>query len=106
MFASRLGPRTISQTLATRLDRYPAAWPAELPPPTSATSCPAHSRPSKGDAQKCGHHLGAFADGGGNALDRSRSHVADREYAGQAGLERAAYRSTSGCTTPGGLLLA
>src|ERR1700730_11449629 len=45
------GRGRISQTLATRLDRYTAAWPAELPPPTSATSCPAHSRPSKGDAQ-------------------------------------------------------
>src|SRR5215472_7993787 len=50
MFASRPGPRTISRTLATRLDRYTAAWPAELPPPISATSCPAHSRPSSGDA--------------------------------------------------------
>ncbi len=38
MLISRLGPRAISQTLATRLDRYTAAWPAELPAPTSPTS--------------------------------------------------------------------
>ena len=33
-------------------------------------------------------HLRAFADGSGNALDRSRAHVADREDAGQTGFER------------------
>ena len=35
-----------------------------------------------------GHHLGAFADRGGDALDRARARVADREHAGQAGLQR------------------
>ena len=34
------------------------------------------------------HHLRAFANGSGNSLDRSRAHVADREYSGQGGFER------------------
>ena len=51
MLASSPGPRTRSQTLATWLARYTAAWPAELPAPTSATSCPAQSFASRGDAQ-------------------------------------------------------
>ena len=49
--AEHAAARILSQTLATWLDRYTAAWPAELPPPTNATSCPAHSLPSSGDAQ-------------------------------------------------------
>jgi len=27
------------------------------------------------------HHLGALSDGGGDALDRTRAYVADREHA-------------------------
>src|SRR5260370_4091079 len=34
------------------------------------------------------HHGGAFADRRRNALGRARAHVADREHAGHAGLER------------------
>ena len=37
-----------------------------------------------------GYHLCALPDRRRNALDRSRAHVADREYAGQAGFERSA----------------
>src|SRR5262249_32508068 len=37
-----------------------------------------------------GHDLGAFADGGGNALDGAGAHVAAGEDALAAGLERAA----------------
>ena len=37
-----------------------------------------------------GHHLRAFADGGGDALDRAGAHVADREDAAAVGLERMA----------------
>ena len=40
--AARPGPRTSMWTLAACCDRNTAAWPAELPPPTSATSCCAH----------------------------------------------------------------
>jgi hypothetical protein len=35
-----------------------------------------------------GYHLCALPDRRRNALDRSRAHVADREYAGQAGFAR------------------
>ena len=51
MLASRLAPRASSHTLATALARYTAACPAELPAPTSATSCPAQSFASRGEAQ-------------------------------------------------------
>ena len=51
MLAPRSGPRTIIQTFAALLARYTTAWPAELPAPTSATSCPAHSFASSGEAQ-------------------------------------------------------
>src|SRR5947209_2906014 len=51
MLASRLAPRTRSQSLVTWLARYTTAWPAELPAPTSATSCAAQSFPSSGEAQ-------------------------------------------------------
>ena len=46
MLASSRGPRTSSQSLATWPARKTAAWPAELPPPTSASSWPAQSLPS------------------------------------------------------------
>src|SRR6266851_1694059 len=52
MVASKPGPRTRSHTLAPWLAKYTAPWPAELPAPTSATSCPAHSRASNGEAQQ------------------------------------------------------
>ena len=51
MLVARLGPRTTSQTFATWLARYTTAWPAELPAPTSATSCPLQSFASSGEAQ-------------------------------------------------------
>src|SRR5262245_63600554 len=50
MLAAKSVPRKSSQTLAAWLARKTAAWPAELPPPTRATSCgaelaePAHAR--------------------------------------------------------------
>jgi hypothetical protein len=34
------------------------------------------------------NYLRALADGSGNALDRTRAHVTDREYARQVGFER------------------
>jgi hypothetical protein len=37
--------------LAAKLERKTAAWPAELPPPTSAISSRRHIRASMGDAQ-------------------------------------------------------
>ncbi len=45
------GRRASIQTLAALVARNTAAWPAELPPPTSATSWPAQSAPSTGEAQ-------------------------------------------------------
>jgi len=44
-------PRMIMVTLRAWPDRNTAACPAELPPPTRATSCSAQSRASVGDAQ-------------------------------------------------------
>ena len=38
-------------TLLTRSARYTTAWPAELPPPISATSWPWHNSDSSGEAQ-------------------------------------------------------
>jgi hypothetical protein len=35
-----------------------------------------------------GNYLCALADGSGNALDRARAHITDREYAAQVGFER------------------
>ena len=43
-----------------------------------------------------GDHLGAFADGGGDALDRSGAHVADGEDAVAARLQRMTPRSEVG----------
>jgi hypothetical protein len=37
---------------------------------------------------QCGYDLCALSDGRGNALDRTRAHIADREYARQVGFER------------------
>jgi hypothetical protein len=37
---------------------------------------------------QCGDDLCALSDGRGNALDRTRAHIADREYARQVGFER------------------
>src|SRR5262249_38793705 len=51
MLAARPGPRTSIQTFEACADRYTAAWPAELPPPTSATSSPAQILASTGEAQ-------------------------------------------------------
>jgi hypothetical protein len=51
MLAASPSARTSIQTLAAWADRKTAAWPAELPPPTSTTSCPAHIRASMGEAQ-------------------------------------------------------
>ena len=51
MLDPRFGPRTRSQTLAHFPAKKTTAWPAELPPPTRTTSCPAHSFASRGDAQ-------------------------------------------------------
>jgi hypothetical protein len=39
-------------------------------------------------SMQCGDHLRTLAHGGGDALDRSRTHVADREYPPAAGFER------------------
>ena len=39
-------------------------------------------------SMQCGDHLRTLAHGGGDALDRSRTHVADREYPSAAGFER------------------
>jgi hypothetical protein len=36
---------------------------------------------------KRSYHLRAFSNRRGNSFDRSRAHVADREYAWQAGFE-------------------
>ena len=51
MVAARPEPRTSTFTLAACCDRNTAAWPAELPPPTSATSVPAHILASSAEAQ-------------------------------------------------------
>jgi hypothetical protein len=34
-----------------------------------------------------GNYLCAFSDGSGNALNRTRTHITDREYTGQVGFE-------------------
>ena len=51
MLAPSPPPRMIICTLRAWPDRNTAAWPAELPPPTSTTSWPAHSLASIGEAQ-------------------------------------------------------
>ena len=51
MLAWRSGPRTRTHTFATWPARYTIACPAELPAPTSATSCPVQSFASSGEAQ-------------------------------------------------------
>ena len=51
MVRARPLPRTRIVTLAAWPDKKTAAWPAELPPPTSMTSSPRHSRASIGEAR-------------------------------------------------------
>ena len=51
MLAASPGPRTIMCTFSTCADRNTAACPAELPPPTSTTSQPAHILASRPEAQ-------------------------------------------------------
>ena len=43
MLSARPGPRTSKWTCLATPDRNMAAWPAEFPPPTTATSSPLHS---------------------------------------------------------------
>src|SRR5438067_868229 len=50
MLAPSPPPRMIIWTLRAWPDRNTAAWPAELPPPTSTTSWPTHSLASIGEA--------------------------------------------------------
>jgi len=40
-----------------------------------------------------GNYLCALADGSGNALDRARAHVTDREYAGQVAMNASITRT-------------
>src|SRR5580765_1532240 len=51
MLAASPAPRTSIQTFEACADKYTAACPAELPPPTRTTSSPAHIFASTGDAQ-------------------------------------------------------
>src|SRR5262249_20276085 len=51
MLAARLGPRTSIHTFDACAERNTAACPAEVPPPTTTTSSPAHIFASIGDAQ-------------------------------------------------------
>src|SRR5215467_3278521 len=51
MLAPRLPPRITMVTFRAWPDRNTSAWPAELPAPTSMTSCSAQSRASTGEAQ-------------------------------------------------------
>src|SRR6516225_806930 len=51
MLAARPGPRTSIHTFSTYEERNTAPCPAELPPPTSTTSCPVHIFASIGEAQ-------------------------------------------------------
>ncbi len=51
MVAARPSPRTSIVTFAACADRNTAAWPAELPPPTSTTSCCAQIFASIAEAQ-------------------------------------------------------
>ena len=44
MVSSRLPRRTMMVTLFANRARWIAAWPAELPPPTTTTSYPSISR--------------------------------------------------------------
>src|SRR6266446_2064526 len=51
MLSARLSLRTSMVTLAANPERKTAAWPAEFPPPTSATCSCRHVRASIGEAQ-------------------------------------------------------
>ena len=50
MLAFRSGPRMTTVTGLPDSARYIAAWPAELPPPTTTTGDASHSRASIGVA--------------------------------------------------------
>jgi hypothetical protein len=50
MFSLRSCSRTMRVTWAACRDRKTAAWPAELPPPTTATGSPAQSSASACEA--------------------------------------------------------